>query len=236
MDSRDLFPDQDPPTAAALFLSALDHEHLYSAAELRRAISRAYAAFDRPAALLDLYRRSVHGADAAEHEVRAERRSWALSMAARLARDDGRPLAASPTPTPTPTAWEKPVTALSEPPAFDYAPSADVSPSHEADPGAFPRPRQTTALRELRAARRRPAQVTAAVLGVQIADVCLANEAPGFMAYSWAGPLNIGLTLVLVQLVITGWAVVWYARYARNSLEPMVERHSASFAHLESPR
>ncbi|MFI2350704.1 DUF485 domain-containing protein [Streptomyces sp. NPDC019443] len=232
MESRDLFPDQDPPTAAALYLSALDHEHLYSAAELRRAISRAYAAFDRPAALLDLYRRSVHGADAAEHEVRAERRSWALSMASRLARDDDRPLAASP----TPAAWGNPVTAVSEPPAFDYASSADVSPSHQAEPGAFPRPRQPTALRELRTARRRPAQVTTAVLGVQIADVCLANEAPGFMAYSWAGPLNIGLTLVLVQLVITGWAVVWYARYARNSLEPMVERHSASFAHLESPR
>ncbi|MGI5399378.1 DUF485 domain-containing protein [Streptomyces sp. CA-135486] len=230
MDSRDPLPDQDPPTAAALYLSALDHEDFYSAAELRLAISRACAAFDREAALLDRYRLSVRGANTAERDVRAERRSWALRTAARLARDDDRSQAVSS----TPAAWEQPVTALSEPSTFAYAPSADVSPSRRADPGAFPGPRPTTALRELRAARRRPAQVAAAVIGVQTADVCLANEAPGFMAYSWAGPLNIGLTLVLLQLVITGGAVVWYARYARNSLEPMVERHSASFAHLES--
>ncbi|WP_162931270.1 DUF485 domain-containing protein [Streptomyces sporangiiformans] len=91
-------------------------------------------------------------------------------------------------------------------------------------------------LRELRAARRRPARVAVAVVGAQMAGVVLANEAPGLMAVSWAGPLNLGLTLVLVQVVITGSAVLWYTRYARNSLDPMAARHSASFTQLESHR
>ncbi|MBA4866920.1 DUF485 domain-containing protein [Streptomyces sp. PSKA54] len=234
MDSLDLHPDQDPPAAAALYLSTLDHQHHHSNAELRQAMSHTYAAFDQPVALLDVYRRSVQGAHAVEYDIRAKRRSWALRMARHLAMEDGRHPAAPP----TPAAWEEPVAALSEPSPRTYA----TSPSDQADPSSvakqvpFPDPRQTAALRELRAAGRRPAQVAAAVVGAQMAGVILANETPGFMALSLAGPLNIGLTLVLVQLVLTGWAVLWYVRYARNSLEPTVERHSGSFAQMESHR
>ena len=92
------------------------------------------------------------------------------------------------------------------------------------------------ALHELRAARRRPARVAAAVVAVQMAGVCLANEAPGSMAYAWAGPVNIGLTLVLVQLGITGAALAWYSRYARHTLEPLIERHRPALTRRESVR
>ncbi|WP_367318836.1 DUF485 domain-containing protein [Streptomyces sp. HUAS ZL42] len=229
MDSRTRFPDQDPPAAAALYLSALDHERPYSTAELRHAVSRTFTAVTQPAALLDLYQRSVQGAHtAAELEVRARRRSWALHMARHLALNDDRPLAAAA----ARPAWEESVTAFSEPPPRMHA----TSPSDQAGPGHSPATSRTTTLRELRAARRRPAEVAAAVVGAQMAGVVAANEAPGLLAVSWAGPLNIGLTLVLVQLVITGLAVLWHTRYARNSLDPMAERHSTSFAQLESHR
>ncbi|WP_050800015.1 DUF485 domain-containing protein [Streptomyces himastatinicus] len=105
-----------------------------------------------------------------------------------------------------------------------------------ASPECLPGSGWTRALRDLRAVRRRPAQIAAAVVGAQMAGVILANEAPGVMAITWAGPLNIGLTLVLAQLAFTGWAVLWYVRYARRCVEPVVERHSASFPHLESHR
>lgn len=95
---------------------------------------------------------------------------------------------------------------------------------------------QATALSELRAARRRPVRVAAAVVMAQMAGVCLANEAPGVMAYSWMEPLNIGLTLVLVQLAITGYALAWYSRYATETLDPLIEQHRASFPQQESDR
>lgn len=227
MDSRMPFTDQDPPAAAALYLSALDHENLYSEAELRHVVSRAYESVGRPAALLDLYRRSVQGAPVTAQGVRDRRRSWALQQARHLGLDDGRPMA----PPPAWAAWEEPVTATIELSPHRH----ETSPS---DPAAPPTPghRQTVTLRELRAARRRPARVAASVLGAQMTGVVLANEAPGVMAVSLAGPLNIGLTLVLVQLVITGWAVLWYSRYARNTLEPLAGRHNAPLPHLESHR
>jgi hypothetical protein len=200
MDSRDLPPGQDPPAAAALYISALDHEHQYSAVELWNALSRVQATIDEPAALSELYRQSVQGASTPdEHDVCTSRRDWALRMAWHLALDDGR---------------------------------SGTAASLE----SLPDSRQTRALRDLRAVRRRPAQIAAAVVGAQMAGVILANETPGVMAITWAGPLNIGLTLVLAQLAFTGWAVLWYVRYARRCVEPVVKRHSASFPHLESRR
>ncbi|TPQ18470.1 hypothetical protein [Streptomyces sporangiiformans] len=134
MDSRTPFPDQDPPAAAALYLSALDHEHLYSDAELRQAVSRAHAAVGQPAALLDLYRRSVQEAHTAELDVRAQRRSWALRMARHLGLDDDRPLAAAP--ARARAAWEEPVMAFSELPPRRY----ETSPSDQGDSGTSPAP------------------------------------------------------------------------------------------------
>lgn len=228
MDSRDLFSDQDPPAAAALYLSALDHEQHYSAAELWQAVFRAQAAAGRPAELTQLYRQSTLGADASEYDIRARRRGWALDMARHLALDDGRPADAEP---PSWSAWEAPVTASSTMP---HTPSSSLSSSPHPARQSYPGPRQTIALRELRAARRRPAQVAAAVVVAQMSGVVLANEAPGVMAVAWAGPVNVGLGLVLAQVAFTGWAVLWYARYARRRLEPLVQHHRASFPHLES--
>ncbi|MFD9122368.1 DUF485 domain-containing protein [Streptomyces bottropensis] len=227
MNSRDLSPDQDPPAAAALYLSALDHEDQHSTGELRQAISRAHSAVG-PTDPSELYWQSMQGFGTYEHDVRARRRSWALRMARRLALDDGRPVAAA---APAWASWEEPVTASSEMPRLP----AQSSP-HHADPESHLGSIQATALRELRAARRRPAQVATAVVAAQMVGVILANEAPGVMAIAWAGPLNVGLSLVLTQVACTGWAVLWYTRYARSSLEPLVKRHHASFPHLESHR
>ncbi|MBD9726544.1 DUF485 domain-containing protein [Streptomyces caniscabiei] len=228
MDSRDLFSDQDPPAAAALYLSALDHEQHYSAAELWQAVFRAQTAAGRPAELTQLYRQSTLGADASEYDVRARRRNWALDKARHLALDDGRPADAEP---PAWSAWEEPAPASS---ATPHTPSPSPSSSPHPAQQSYPGPRQTIALRELRAARRRPAQVAAAVVVAQMSGVVLANEAPGVMAVAWAGPVNVGLGLVLAQVAFTGWAVLWYVRYARRRLEPLVQRHRASFPHLES--
>ncbi|MFE7767031.1 DUF485 domain-containing protein [Streptomyces sp. NPDC057438] len=229
MDSRDLFSDQDPPAAAALYLSALDHEQQYSATELWQAVFRAQAAAGRPAELSQLYRQSTLRADASEYVVRARRRDWALDMARHLTLDDGLPADAEP--PALPAAWEEPGAASPTAPRMP-SPSSSGHPAPQSYPGS----RQTTALRELRAARRRPARVAAAVVVAQMSGVVLANEAPGVMAIDWAGPLNIGLTLVLAQVVFTGWAVLWYARYAGRRLEPLVKRHRASFPYLESHR
>lgn len=230
MDSRDLLPDQDPPAAAALYLSSLDHEHHYSAVDLWHAVSRRQATIDNPSALLELYRQSVQGASTPEeHYVRARRRAWALRMAGHLAQE-GRPGTA--VAAPARADWERPVTDPSE--MSPRMPAA--SPPHQSAPESLPDPKQALALRELRATRRRPARIAAAVVGAQMAGVILANEAPGVMAITWTGPLNIGLALVLAQSAFTGWAILWYLRYARRSVEPVVRRHSASFPHLQSRR
>jgi hypothetical protein len=222
MDSRGYHPDQDPPEAAALYLSALDHEHPYSEAELRHAIARAGAAVGRQDALAELYLQSVQGAGTDEYDVRARRRDWALRMARHLDSPDGsRPVAAAT--APAWATWEEPVAAW---------PGTGAEPSLDPGPG----PGRADALRELRTARRRPARIAAAVVGAQMAGVVLANEAPGFMATAWAGPLNVGLTLVVAQVVFTGWGVLWYVRHAGTSVEPLVRRHSASLPHLESRR
>ncbi|MFE7274214.1 DUF485 domain-containing protein [Streptomyces sp. NPDC057623] len=236
MDTLALFPlspDQDPPAVAALYLSALDHERLYSASELRQAVSRAYAAVDQPSALLELYLRSVQASPTAAPDVRAARRSWALRMVRHLALDDGRPRAASA----GQPAWAEPPVAHSEPAPRIRATSPSGPAGPAPSPTPAPTPGRTVTLRELRAARRRPALVTVAVVGAQMAGVVLANEAPGLMAVSWAGPLNVGLTLVLAQLVITGSAVLWYTRHARNSPKPVTAQHGSSpTSRLESHR
>ncbi|MGI5193771.1 DUF485 domain-containing protein [Streptomyces sp. CA-288835] len=228
MDSRDLFPapEQDPPAAAALYLSTLDHEGHYSAVELQQAIARAQRTIGPPADLSALYRQSFQGASAFEHDVRARRRSWALRMTRHLdlTLDDRRPVAAV---APAWAAWEEPVI-----PSSEIAPRTPApSPAQPADPESYLRARQPAALRELRAARRRPALIAATVLAAHMTGVVLANEAPDLMAIDWAGPLNIGLTLVLAQVTFTGWAVLWYVRYAKSSLEPLVKRHSAAIPH-----
>ncbi|NBM21106.1 DUF485 domain-containing protein, partial [Streptomyces sp. GC420] len=77
------------------------------------------------------------------------------------------------------------------------------------------------ALSRLRAARGRPVfTVAAAVVALYLLNTMLAGEARDFMAVRLAGPLNIGLALSLLQCATTGWAVWWYGRHARTSIDP----------------
>ncbi|MER5219244.1 DUF485 domain-containing protein [Streptomyces flaveus] len=99
---------------------------------------------------------------------------------------------------------------------------------HVTEPaGAPPPPVPRAVLDTLRAARRRPARVAASVAGVQLLAVGLAAEAPGVMGVTIVGPLNLGLTLVLVQLGLTAWAMVWYGRYGRNEIDRLAARYDA---------
>lgn len=82
-----LQPRQDPLWAAALYLSGLDHESLYSNAELKQAISEATAPFDWPDQLLHSYTTRL-GAPGAHDSSNHSRREWALRMAAELDPDN----------------------------------------------------------------------------------------------------------------------------------------------------
>jgi hypothetical protein len=84
------------------------------------------------------------------------------------------------------------------------------------------------ALGTLRAARGRPARIATAVVGGQLCAVVLATEAPSVMGVTVAGPLNVGLALVLVQLGLAAWTLVWYGRYGKKELDPLVARHVAA--------
>ncbi|MFE9772024.1 hypothetical protein ACFYOV_10190 [Streptomyces sp. NPDC005931] len=86
--SRTMPPPQgDPHPTPALYLSGLDHEYLYSDAELRRAVA------DTAAALGGTYAVERRYADALSEELTRDRdrcsarRSWALRTARDLGRD-----------------------------------------------------------------------------------------------------------------------------------------------------
>ncbi|MER8012629.1 DUF485 domain-containing protein [Streptomyces sp. NPDC094149] len=81
------------------------------------------------------------------------------------------------------------------------------------------------ALLRLRAVRRRPIFVmVGAIFSLYVLEILLANEAVGFMAVSVAGPLNVGLTLSLLQCVTTACAIRWYARHAQRVVDPEAAR------------
>ena len=63
-----------------------------------------------------------------------------------------------------------------------------------------------------------------AVLGWYFVYVALAAFAPGFMAVSVLGEVNVGLCLGLLQFVSTFAVTTMYARWARSTLDPMVDR------------
>lgn len=217
MPAHDLFADHDPPTVAALYLSGLDHGHSYSRVELTWAIARTYATVDGPDSLLPVYRRCLSDAGGVGGG-REERRAWAFRMAAGLALDE----------------WN----ATSGWPATQGRALLPAVPEPVCDPVAAEVFRPARALRRLRAARRRPVRVAIALLALYLVNAALANAAPALMAVSLAGPVNIGLALVLAQLSLTSGAVVWYGRYAAAHLDPLAERLGTSFDHQppERPR
>ncbi|KUO05580.1 DUF485 domain-containing protein [Streptomyces caeruleatus] len=91
--------------------------------------------------------------------------------------------------------------------------------------------RTESALSALRAARRPPVKVAAAVVGGQLGAVVLAAEVPAVMGFRLAGPVNFGLVFMLVQLGLAAWAMVWYEFYARSKFDPPAARHRPALPH-----
>jgi hypothetical protein len=79
-------PHRELTAVAGLYLSGLDHESLYSNAELRQAIANTMTALDDPNQLISLYERALQGPEATTQDMRRRRDGWALRMAADLAR------------------------------------------------------------------------------------------------------------------------------------------------------
>ena len=82
-----LHPEQDPDPVSALYLSQLDHESLYSDAELRQAIAETVSELGEPGALGSRYAEALSHAGARAGGMSEVRRRWALRMADDLARD-----------------------------------------------------------------------------------------------------------------------------------------------------
>ena len=109
--------------------------------------------------------------------------------------------------------------------------------AHATVPGnAFEDPQALSALNELRRARRPAFAAVGGFFSLSLANELLAGSAREFMALPVAGPLNIGFTLALVQWGSGVWAVVWYARYASGTLDPLRERLRALTAIGEGSR
>ncbi|MGW3355223.1 DUF485 domain-containing protein [Streptomyces bungoensis] len=77
-------------------------------------------------------------------------------------------------------------------------------------------------LADLRSAYRLLRRIsTLAALGSFVVYVVLSCCAPGMMGAKVAGELSLGMTLGVVQLVVTFAAVSWYGRSARRSVDPL---------------
>ncbi|WP_432159139.1 DUF485 domain-containing protein [Streptomyces sp. bgisy153] len=75
------------------------------------------------------------------------------------------------------------------------------------------------ALRSAYRVLRRVSTFTA--LGSFVVYVVLSCCAPGLMGSRIAGELSLGMALGVLQLVVTFWAVLWYGRSARRSVDPL---------------
>lgn len=123
-----------------------------------------------------------------------------------------------------------------EPPPGFHEPPHGFPPPHSR-PAAYvgrppegegPPPEPTTALAELRAARRsRIFPVATAVLGLYLLNALLLSTARDVMAIRLVGHLNVGLGLALLQCGTTLVVCRWYARYASATLDPLVARARA---------
>ncbi|MFI1167229.1 hypothetical protein ACH4UM_27420 [Streptomyces sp. NPDC020801] len=80
-------PEGDPQSVSALYLSRLDHESLYSDAELLRAIAETVERVGGRQELAGRYAETLRDEAAAGGRRRGERHRWALRMARELARD-----------------------------------------------------------------------------------------------------------------------------------------------------
>lgn len=116
------------------------------------------------------------------------------------------------------------------PPGF-YDPRRQPPSYGDGTPEGDAAPEVATALAELRAARRaRIFPVAIAVIGLYLLTALLASTARDVMAIRLVGHLNVGLGLALLQCGTTLAVCRWYARYARTTLDPLVDRARAGFA------
>ncbi|KAB1139138.1 DUF485 domain-containing protein [Streptomyces luteolifulvus] len=93
-------------------------------------------------------------------------------------------------------------------------------------------PEVMESLAQLRAERRSTIfPVAAAVIGLYLLNALLASMAADVMAIRLVGHLNVGLGLALLQCGTTLAVCRWYARYARTSLDPLVERSRAALGY-----
>ncbi|CAM5262854.1 DUF485 domain-containing protein [Streptomyces aurantiogriseus] len=79
--------------------------------------------------------------------------------------------------------------------------------------------RDLAALRSAYRLLRRVSTLTA--LGSFVVYVVLSCYAPGLMGSKIAGELSLGMTLGVLQLVVTFAAVFWYGRSAQRSVDPL---------------
>ncbi|POX46407.1 DUF485 domain-containing protein [Streptomyces sp. Ru71] len=85
-------------------------------------------------------------------------------------------------------------------------------------------PRRDDGLAALRSAYRVLRRVsTLAALGSFVLYVVLSCGAPDLMGSRIAGELSLGMALGVLQLVVTFWAVFWYGRSARRSVDPLAD-------------
>ncbi|QFR03221.1 DUF485 domain-containing protein [Streptomyces phaeolivaceus] len=109
-------------------------------------------------------------------------------------------------------------------------------------PGAHPVPvapgtmsddaHEARAARRAGAARRRALLAGVPVVALYVMIIGSANGGRDFMALRVAGPLNVGLGLGLLQLVVVAACALWYGRYAETSLDPLPESSGTSVEEL----
>ncbi|MEU8031278.1 DUF485 domain-containing protein [Streptomyces sp. NPDC049099] len=124
-------------------------------------------------------------------------------------------------PPPRPTEWPLPRTA-----PWPYGHEAHrpdgYAPGPWDEPYAPQAPLHHADLAALRSAYRLLRRVsTLAALGSFVMYVVLSCAAPGLMGSKIAGELSLGMTLGVLQLVVTFAAVFWYGRSAQRSVDPL---------------
>ena len=90
----------------------------------------------------------------------------------------------------------------------------------------------TGVARRARDARRRALLAGIPVVALYVLIIGSANAGRDFMALPVAGPLNVGLSLGLLQLVVVAACVLWYGRYAETSLGTLPESPGTSVEEL----
>ncbi|MEU1405019.1 DUF485 domain-containing protein [Streptomyces sp. NPDC005728] len=104
-------------------------------------------------------------------------------------------------------------------PWYDSYGHAPLRPPHAHE--AHPHGADLAALRSAYQVLRRVSTLTA--LGSFVVYVVLSCWAPDLMGSRIAGELSLGMSLGILQLVVTFAAVLWYGRSAQHSVDPLAQ-------------